>query len=198
MNPIIKGRPSVPCTMSEDDDSEIGEGGGIEFIRVEDEHGASYEGQWKNTNQEPLSPEEALKSLLDPLEEGGAHGHGIRVWADGHRYEGQWKNGTMCGHGTMHYPGGVSYEGQWENDLMHGHGVVHTTTNNICEGHYREGIPFGHHFIKGPSGEAILLFEDGELVSEESPEAMLIEDLTIELLKLREEVRNLRRREDLD
>jgi hypothetical protein len=35
------------------------------------------------------------------------------------------------------------------------------------------------------------------LVSEESPEAMSIEDLTIELLKLREEVRNLRRG-DLD
>ena len=184
--------------MSEDDDSEIVEGGGIEFIRIEDEHGASYEGQWKsNPNHKHLSPEECLKSLLDPLEEGGAHGHGIRVWVDGHRYEGQWKNGTMCGHGTMHFPEGDYYEGQWEDDLMHGHGVIHSTTNNICEGQYREGIPIGRHFIKGPSGEGILLFEDGELVSEESPEAMSIEDLTIELLKLREEVRNLRRR-DLD
>lgn len=178
--------------MSEDGESEIGEEDGIEFITVEDEDGGSYEGQWKSTNQEYLSREESLNSLIDPLVDGGAHGHGIRTWADGCRYEGQWYNGTMRGHGTMHYPGGEYYEGQWENGLWHGHGVVHTTTNRICEGHYHEGTPFGRHFIKGPSGEAILLFEDGELVSEESPEAMLIADLSMELLKLREEVKNLR------
>ena len=49
--------------VSEDGESEIGEGGGIEFITVEDEDGGSYEGQWKSTNQEHLSREESLNSL---------------------------------------------------------------------------------------------------------------------------------------
>ena len=51
------------------------------------------------------------------------HGQGIYQFADGHRYEGAFKNGWASGHGTATYPNKSVYQGYWEHGKVHGEGT---------------------------------------------------------------------------
>jgi len=42
-------------------------------------------------------------------------GHGTYEWADGKRYEGNFKNGKLDGHGKYKWPDGKRYEGNYKN-----------------------------------------------------------------------------------
>jgi hypothetical protein len=62
-----------------------------------------------------------------PAQKGGTAptlglGEGVKVFADGSRYEGQWKDGKKSGKGRYIYPDGDVYEGQWLDDKAHGEG----------------------------------------------------------------------------
>jgi hypothetical protein len=50
-------------------------------------------------------------------------GRGIETWADGRRYEGDFKNGKKDGEGTFEWPNGNKYLGSWRNGKQHGVGV---------------------------------------------------------------------------
>jgi hypothetical protein len=50
-------------------------------------------------------------------------GKGIMIWADGSRYEGDFKSGKIEGQGTKVFSNGNTYIGWWKNDLQHGSGV---------------------------------------------------------------------------
>ena len=80
-------------------------------------------------------------------ERGESHGQGIYFYADGDRYEGQWKDGERHGRGFVETLGGVRTTELWRN---------------------------------------------GKLVSSEGIESMSRDDLTLELLKLRERISQLR------
>jgi len=41
---------------------------------------------------------------------------GAQVYADGTRYEGQWKNDMRNGPGEIEYPNGEGFAGFWKND----------------------------------------------------------------------------------
>jgi hypothetical protein len=43
-------------------------------------------------------------------------GNGIRIYASGNRYEGQWANDLKHGKGKFKWQGGNTYEGQYVND----------------------------------------------------------------------------------
>mgnify|MGYP001131685251 CR=1 FL=1 len=45
---------------------------------------------------------------------------GILSYADGDRYEGEWKNGKMHGKGVYVYANGDRYDGEWSEDKRHG------------------------------------------------------------------------------
>ena len=51
-------------------------------------------------------------------------GKGFLFYADGDRYEGEWKDGRMHGKGSYYYGNGDKYEGEWKEDKRHGKGVV--------------------------------------------------------------------------
>ena len=42
-------------------------------------------------------------------------GKGIETWADGRRYEGDFKNGKKDGEGTFEWPNGIKYIGSWRS-----------------------------------------------------------------------------------
>ena len=42
------------------------------------------------------------------------------VWADGARYEGEWKNGKVNGQGIKITADGTRFEGEYINDSPHG------------------------------------------------------------------------------
>lgn len=58
---------------------------------------------------------------------GKLHGEGTMVWADGRRYEGQFRQNVYHGSGRLETPsgGGVTvYEGTWKNGKLEGKGVI--------------------------------------------------------------------------
>jgi hypothetical protein len=42
-------------------------------------------------------------------------GSGTKVWSDGKKYAGSWKNGKRHGKGTMTHPDGNEQKGNWKN-----------------------------------------------------------------------------------
>ena len=100
---------------------------------------------------------------------GESHGQGIYEWADGNRYEGQWKDDNMHGQGIYQFPDGSRYEGQFNDDRMHGRMLLYDGSK-----------------IKS------ILYDQGEVVSTETMQPMSNEDLTIELLKIKEKLNKLR------
>ena len=56
--------------------------------------------------------------------DGKINGQGTLWYADGDRYEGEWRDGKMHGRGTYTYADGDQYEGDWRDDRRHGKGTV--------------------------------------------------------------------------
>merc|ERR1712146_272366 len=46
---------------------------------------------------------------------GQYHGHWVKIWANGDKYDGEWKNGKKEGHGVLTWANGDKYEGDWKN-----------------------------------------------------------------------------------
>jgi hypothetical protein len=51
-------------------------------------------------------------------------GKGVESWADGRRYEGDYKGGKKDGEGTFYWPNGQIYIGSWRNGKQHGLGIL--------------------------------------------------------------------------
>lgn len=48
------------------------------------------------------------------------NGVGTKLWPDGKKYQGHWKNGKRHGSGTMTLPSGKVKRGQWRNGRFTG------------------------------------------------------------------------------
>ncbi|MEL6865079.1 MAG: caspase family protein, partial [Bacteroidota bacterium] len=69
------------------------------------------------------------------------NGEGTFAYADGSKYEGQFKNGSLDGWGTWYFPNGDKYIGTFKNNYSHGKGTLYeingqTTTGEWVEGEY--------------------------------------------------------------
>lgn len=54
-------------------------------------------------------------------------GRGIETWADGRKYEGDFKNGKKDGEGTFEWPNGIRYIGSWKSGKQHGIGILYNS-----------------------------------------------------------------------
>ncbi len=81
------------------------------------ENGTVYSGQWdpKSCNKE---------------------GHGVQIWQDGSKYEGQWVNGKANGKGRFILADGDIYEGDWMDDKAHGIGTYKYSDGAIYNGEW--------------------------------------------------------------
>ena len=61
---------------------------------------------------------------------GKRHGYGVRVWASGSRYEGNWVDDTIHGHGKVEYADGSEYAGNFKQGLRHGNGTMYYGRGN--------------------------------------------------------------------
>ena len=92
-------------------------------------------------------------------ERGEPHGQGVFEYADGSRYEGQFKDGKVHGHGVWEYAGGDCYEGQ-----------------------HKDGLPHGRSILVESGGDRFTtLWENGKLVNMEELQSRM-DDLTLEQL----------------
>jgi hypothetical protein len=71
------------------------------------------------------------------------HGRGVYTWADGNRYEGEWRDGEMHGRGVFTWTNGRRYEGEYLDGWMHGRGIFTWTNGGRYEGEYRDGKMHG-------------------------------------------------------
>jgi hypothetical protein len=57
---------------------------------------------------------------------GRKHGWGKLLFADGAYYEGEFKQGEICGRGILYYSEGrPAYDGMWLDGKFHGKGVLY-------------------------------------------------------------------------
>ena len=92
--------------------------------------------------------------------DGKRHGRGTYTWPDGDRYEGQWRDGKRHGRGTLTWKGTGEYagregryEGQWRNSKRHGRGSQTWPVGHRYEGQWRDGKPHGHGTLTVASGD---------------------------------------------
>jgi hypothetical protein len=58
---------------------------------------------------------------------------GVYNWADGSRYEGNWKNNMINGFGRYEWPDGRHYVGEWLDNKMHNKGRYEWNGNNFMK-----------------------------------------------------------------
>jgi len=51
------------------------------------------------------------------------NGFGTYIWANGDKYDGEWKNDKRNGYGTFTWANGYKYVGEWKNDKRNGYGT---------------------------------------------------------------------------
>ena len=87
------------------------------------------------------------KSSISQIEE--------KIYENGRKYIGQFKNGKREGYGIMYFPDGGRYEGKWENDLAHGKGIEYYQNGDRYEGNY---------FKDEEDGEGIYYYKNGDRI----------------------------------
>ena len=103
--------------------------------------------------------EHSAKRGTGTLVGGKASGHWIVEWADGDRFEGQYRDGKVHGRGRYSWKGTGEYtgregrhEGQWRDGKAHGHGVKVWPDGGRYEGQWRDGKQHGRGTYTWPNG----------------------------------------------
>ena len=92
--------------------------------------GHTYKGQCE-LKKESYSAYKPFKIILK--------GKGIKTWADGNKYDGEWKDDKKHGHGVYTFANGTIYDGKWKNDNKHGHGVQTWADGTKYDGNWDNG-----------------------------------------------------------
>lgn len=85
---------------------------------------------------------------------------GVRSWANGGHYDGQFVNGRFSGPGKVTWPGGDSYVGNFQGGVENGHGVFTASDGRVIDGNFVGGMVSGHALLRKPDGTKI----EGEFV----------------------------------
>jgi hypothetical protein len=98
------------------------------------------------------------------------YGQGTCKYANGDKYEGQFKDGKRHGRGTFTHSDfpNQKYVGDWKNDKKHGQGVYDYASGNKYEGQFKDGERHGQAIytnVRGVKYEEI--WKDGRRVSGE-------------------------------
>jgi len=66
-----------------------------------------------------------------------------KVYANGDKYTGQYKDGKRDGRGVYQYANGDIYEGQYQDGLFNGHGIFRFFNGDIYNGQFEAGLFHG-------------------------------------------------------
>jgi len=110
-----------------------------------------------------------------------ANGHGTRRWANGSKYEGEWKDNLFHGQGIhISYDNPErflsKYEGEWKNGQRHGQGTV--TMKNVNKYKY-----IGEWKDNAPHGQGTWMYADGKIIQGIFKDGVLIEEQSFDLLE---------------
>lgn len=81
------------------------------------------------------------------------NGEGIFAYADGSKYDGQFKKGKQEGIGTRFYANGNKHVGAFSDNHPHGNGALYANDGTVSKGEWNEGEYVGNSFVdKGVEG----------------------------------------------
>lgn len=80
---------------------------------------------------------------------------GIRIWPEGHRFEGIYDKKGNLAKGTFEWADGSKYEGEYENGRRSGFGVSISSDGYVYEGYYKNDKQNGMGKITFPDGTVI-------------------------------------------
>ena len=98
-----------------------------------------------DANGEPIS--EFFEGVMV---DGKSNGKGTCRFADGSRYEGDWKDHMMDGHGAYTYAGGGRYEGAWKANKKSGQGMLIFPDGSSYRGDFEDNSPHGIGYCEAP------------------------------------------------
>ena len=67
------------------------------------------------------------------------NGQGTRIYSNGDKYVGQWKEGSRHGQGTFFFSNGSKYVGQWKDNGANGKGTFFFGTGRKLIGQWKDG-----------------------------------------------------------
>jgi hypothetical protein len=79
-------------------------------------------------------------TFIGYMKDGMRHGHGVQVWPDGARYEGEWSKNQANGKGKFWHADGDIYEGDWRDDKANGYGVYIHVNGARYEGYWKNDL----------------------------------------------------------
>ena len=98
-----------------------------------------------------------LNNDIRPIEE--------KVYKNGRKYIGQFKNGKREGYGIMFFPDGGRYEGNWKDDLADGKGIEYYSNGDRYEGDYYKDEEDGNGVYYYKNGDRIMGdYRNGKMV----------------------------------
>jgi len=71
---------------------------------------------------------------------GRRDGQGIYTWANGTKFEGEWKRDKQHGKGTQTYPTGDKYVGDWQDGKQHGQGTYTWVDGRKYVGEWKDSV----------------------------------------------------------
>ncbi|KAA6376808.1 MAG: putative MORN repeat protein, partial [Streblomastix strix] len=126
----------------------------------------TYDGDWENGKMHGHGRMQFGSNANDFYDGefymGEIEGEGIRVWSDGRKYQGQWKNGERSGFGIyerlrVNADQTVEiverYEGMWNHNAYSGNGLLSFINGTIYEGQFRNHKLNGHAHAQYPNGD---------------------------------------------
>jgi len=72
-----------------------------------------------------------------------SHGEGVRVYSNGSKYAGEFREGAVHGNGTMFYANGDQYIGDFHRGHLSGRGVMKYARGETFDGHFLNGFQYG-------------------------------------------------------
>eukprot|EP00438_Fugacium_kawagutii_P033875 Skav201120 [mRNA] locus=scaffold185:476810:491022:- [translate_table: standard] len=88
------------------------------------------------------APSPGAPAAPAPVVASDGDGYNYKVFPDGSRYEGQWKDGLKHGKGRFIYPDGDVYDGEWQDGKAHGHGT-YTSKQSKYVGDWQSDLKHG-------------------------------------------------------
>ena len=86
------------------------------------------------------------------FKDGNRHGRGIEYFSDGSRYEGEFKDNQRHGRGIECYADGGRYEGEFKDNEKHGRGIEHSANGHRYEGEFRNNKIIGRGILYFTNG----------------------------------------------
>lgn len=108
---------------------------------------ASYAGPCVNGLAEGVGSAVGSAEYRGAFRAGRKHGKGVKTWANGDRYEGDFVEDRLEGVGTYVFGRGPwegeRYDGQYVDGKRHGEGVYRWATGDVYSGPWRDNVAIG-------------------------------------------------------